>query len=245
VTRFVRYVSCDIDVANQAIAFFAGGVFLALMLPGDEVELAELATECEVVPVTADLVGSVAAGTSRLVPNTVSGEVDVDSGWRQTLRGRQRIGCMERQATAGFYPAVLLHSLKPDFETAPVTVRSLRVSMNPAGSIRLYIFKGDGAPVGALQIAQSVSKQNPVNESDAIRLSAYDNATAYQSAIGGIFAKWTQPIAITRPTTVDFELIQAGPIYLPSNHALALMADVAGSQLQVNYNAEYPSGYII
>jgi hypothetical protein len=236
VAKFVRYVEATVDQADQGLNLFVSGTFFCTLQPGDEVELDQVATDFEVIPRAPGLAGVLAAGTSRLTPGTVSGEVGLDSGWRATLTGRQAVVSIEHTAAAGQFPVVVLGQLQfPIIGYVNATIRSLLVTNPGPSAFTVRLLQGNAT--GFLNSATALSKLASVAGTFGLRLLAFDAASAAPATIGGA------PVAFgnlfrSRAVAADFEVVRGSSPYVLNSPTgdlgLAIIGGTAGASLTVN-----------
>lgn len=236
IARYVRYVQATVDLPEQGVDLFVAGAFFCTMQPGDELELSEPENDFEIVPKNAILSGVFAAGTSRLTPAAVSGEVDIDSGWRQSITGRQAVISMEHTAAAGQFPVIVLCPYAfPILGVVTVTVRSLLVTTGAAASAAVRILAGYPAP----SIDSRPARQKRVSGAGTfgLELRSFDAASASPGSIGGAPVLFGE-LFRTRPIASDFEVIRgSSPLVLDDpagNTCIAIIGGAAASSLIVN-----------
>jgi hypothetical protein len=234
VATFVRYVAATVDSADQAVQLRVDGAAWCELLPGDEVQLSEPAADFEVVPNDPDMAGVLAAGVSRLRPATVTGEIELDSGWRQVMRGRQGALSYAHQAAAGQFPVIVIrHDSIPGVGWPLLTVRSVLAAVAPGGPVRAVSLSG--TVIGGVS-ANAMNRDLRLNAMLGGSIVALDAPSPNPATIGGAAAS-SDALFQTASTTAAVALVQAAPwvmAHATGQRSVAIIGQVEGALLTVN-----------
>jgi hypothetical protein len=240
--RVIHYREAGFDVADQAVMVTTRGEPVAVMLPGDTVELVEAVESLELAPAVASLTGTFVVGQDRIEPGQVSGEVSIDSGWRQTLLNRQHVITMDVTSAAGQFPAISLYRLTNPADTF-YTLRSVLVT-NPAAT-SFCVFELEGIP--GFPISQTLPRSKLLGKSTGTRrLTALEHGptTATPATLGSApgIAQVRDLLFTSRPVAADIEVIRgSAPIIIASDQVIggiAIIGGSANSRLVVNATYE-------